>query len=283
VVGHPAGTPVAGGKRHAGGCFGPDASGSRQRRGGSTEEEPVKPRHVKILEGRTFVVSDVSGDVDPDPSDPAGLFYRDMRHLSRWQLRLNGRRLHALSGETVEYDEAVFYLAESTATAYEDATVSLIRRRHVGEGMHEFLDLTNHGTAPVWVELTVLFDADFADIFQVKGRQRHDTGQRYRRVHEDHVTLGFERGDFRRETRIHAAGAYYTADSLTLRVTVRRAWKNGSPPHPAFRPTGTTCTASTGAAWSTSPPCTSTPTRYRGLRCPRPGCRGTWLCSAGTA
>ena len=27
------------------------------------------------------------------PDEPAGLFYRDMRHLSRWQIRLNGRRL----------------------------------------------------------------------------------------------------------------------------------------------------------------------------------------------
>ena len=48
-------------------------------------------RQISILTGSTFVVSDRRGDVINAVGDPNGLFYRDMRHLSRWQLRLNGR------------------------------------------------------------------------------------------------------------------------------------------------------------------------------------------------
>ncbi len=186
----------------------------------------MKPRQVNILEGRTFVVSDVRGDFAPSPDQPAGLFYADMRHLSRWELRLNGRPLESLAGDAIEYDEAVFFLAEPTGTVYRNATVSVIRRRHVGDGMQERLELSNHGVEAMSVELSVLFDADFADIFEVKDRLAK-TGRRYRRLDAEHATLGYVRGEFRRETGIRAAGAFFTEESLTFRVTLapRQTWQ----------------------------------------------------------
>ena len=89
-------------------------------------------RQVSILQGSAFVVSDRLGDVTSAIGNPNGLFYRDMRHLSRWQLRLNGRELDALSAETLEYDEAVFYLVEPTGTIYRNPAMSLIRRPQIG-------------------------------------------------------------------------------------------------------------------------------------------------------
>src|SRR5919199_50942 len=153
----------------------------------------MQPRQITVLEGRTFMVSDMCGDVDVIPDQPAGLFYRDMRHLSRWQLRLNGRPLDALAADTVEYDEAVMYLDEPTGTVYRNATVSVVRRRHVGDGIQERIEVTNHDMRPVALRLTVLFDADFADIFEVKDKMAK-TGRSYRRVADDHVLLGYERG-----------------------------------------------------------------------------------------
>ena len=76
----------------------------------------MRPMQVNILEGSTFVVSDQSGDISAGPDEPAGLFYRDTRHLSRWEVRLNGRGLEPLTGEAVEYDEAVFFLVEPSRT-----------------------------------------------------------------------------------------------------------------------------------------------------------------------
>jgi glycogen debranching enzyme len=181
---------------------------------------------VSILEGTTFVVSDTRGDVTPDLDLPAGLFYRDMRHLSRWQIRLNGNRLDPLSGDTIEYDEAVFFLVEPTRTVYQNPTVSLLRRRHVGDGMQEYLELTNHSVEPLSLELSMLFGADFADIFEVKDRLQK-TGRLYRHCSPDKVTLGYERGGFRRETIIRAAGAFFTDESMTFRVALqpRQTWR----------------------------------------------------------
>jgi glycogen debranching enzyme len=186
----------------------------------------VKQRQVNILEGITFVVSDVSGDIAPDSAEPAGLFYRDMRHLSRWQVRLNGHELDALSGEATDYDEALFFLVEPTGTIYRNPAVSLLRRRHVGDGMQEYLEMTNHGVEALSLELSLLFGADFADIFEVKDRLQK-TGRSYKVINPDEVTLGYGRGDFRRETVIRASGAFFTDESVTFRITLqpRQIWR----------------------------------------------------------
>ncbi len=182
-------------------------------------------QQISILKGSAFVVSDRLGDVTSAVGNPNGLFYRDMRHLSRWQLRLNGRELDVLSAETLEYDEAVFFLIEPTGTIYRNPAMSLIRRRQVADGMREHLELHNHGLDQVDVEISLLFDADFADLFEVKD-DLSKTGQLYRQCEHHGVTLGYVRDDFRRETYIHARDAYFTEQSLTFRVSLspRESW-----------------------------------------------------------
>ena len=190
----------------------------------------MRDRQVSILKGSTFIVSDRLGDVRPRVGDPTGLFYQDMRHLSRWQLQLNGRELDALAAESLEYDEAVFYLVEPTGSVYRNPSMSLIRRREVGDGMREHLELINHGRHEVHVEITILFDADFADLFEVKD-ELAKRGELYRIRVPHGVTLGYLRedahptdtGPFRRETYIRAPDAYFTEQSLTFRVRLAAA------------------------------------------------------------
>lgn len=180
---------------------------------------------ISILKGSTFAVSDRKGDVTDSVGNPNGLFYRDMRHLSRWQLRLNGRQLSVLSAETLEYDQAVFYLIEPTGTIYRNSVISLVRRRQVADGMRERLELSNHGLQNVDVEISILFDADFADLFEVKD-DLTKVGNLYRQREHNGVTLGYLREDFRRETYIHARDAFFTEESLTFRVSLepRETW-----------------------------------------------------------
>jgi glycogen debranching enzyme len=179
----------------------------------------VQPRRINILEGSTFVVSDLRGDIGLRHDEMSGLFYRDMRHLSRWQIRLNGRELDALSGDTLDYDEAVYFLIEPTGTIYRNPTLSMVRHRHVGDGMQELLELTNHGTRPTQLEVSLLFGADFADIFEIKDKLAK-IGEFSRRVDNERVTLMYRHADFYRETSIRAPGAFFTDESLTFRISL---------------------------------------------------------------
>jgi glycogen debranching enzyme len=193
--------------------------------GPASEEASVPDRMISILQGSAFVICDRRGDMRATRDSPVGLFYRDMRHLSRWQLRLNGRELDVLSAETIEYDEAAFFLAEPTGTIYKNPSVSVIRRREVARGMREAIEITNHGIEPIQLELTFLFDADFADVFEVKdGLSKRGTS--YRHVRGEMMTLGYRRGDFCRETYLNAPGAFFTDESLTFRIELqpREVW-----------------------------------------------------------
>jgi glycogen debranching enzyme len=185
----------------------------------------VRPGQISILEGSTFIVSKENGDIDAAMDATDGLFYRDTRHLSRWDLRINGRELAALSAEVIEYDEVFFFLIEPTGSMYRNPSLSVVRRRHVGEGMQEQIEVTNHGLAPMQVELSLLFAADFADIFEIKDKLMK-IGELSRRSAEGRAVLAYQREDFRRETTIRARDAFFTDQSLTFRLTLapRETW-----------------------------------------------------------
>src|SRR5262249_50052633 len=103
---------------------------------------------ISILDGSTFAVSNRAGDMDAGPDQPHGFFYKDTRHLSRWVLTVNGVAPAALSTDSVEYYFAQFFLAPPTGTIYRDPSLSLIRRRLIGDGFVEEVTLMNHGAAP---------------------------------------------------------------------------------------------------------------------------------------
>jgi N-terminal domain of (some) glycogen debranching enzymes len=52
--------------------------------------EVQREPQINCLEGSTFMVTDMSGDAEADPDRVLGLFHRDVRHLSRWRLTVDG-------------------------------------------------------------------------------------------------------------------------------------------------------------------------------------------------
>jgi glycogen debranching enzyme len=180
---------------------------------------------ISVLDGSTFAVSDAAGDMTTTSDAPTGLFYRDIRHLSQWELRLNGRPLHALAGDAIEYDEAVFFLVEPTGSLVLSPSVSVLRNRQVSEGMRESVTLTNYGLQPVPVQLSVLFAADFADVFEIReiGDRVSKRGHQVRRVDGHRVTLEYRREEYRRLTVVTAEGASFSEKSLTFQVVLEPA------------------------------------------------------------
>jgi glycogen debranching enzyme len=175
---------------------------------------------VSILDGSTFCVSDRRGDIDAGPSEPEGFFYRDMRHLSRWRLRLNDGALDVLSTDDIEYFAAQFFLVPPTGTIYTNPYLSVVRRRLVGDGFHEDLTVFNHGPERVELELRMEAGADFADLFEVKDALVKK-GELYAEARDDALVLGYRREGFVRETRVTSGGdAEVDEHGFVFRVTI---------------------------------------------------------------
>ena len=159
---------------------------------------------VSILDGNTFVVSDRRGDIEASPTDTHGLFLNDTRFLSRWVLTVDGIRPTLLSADDLAYFRVHFFLALATGTVYVNSKLSIVRRRAVGDGFREELEVVNHDNKAVDLDLRLDVAADFADLFEVKDALAKK-GELYRKVEGAHLTLGYRREEFQRETVISSS------------------------------------------------------------------------------
>lgn len=175
---------------------------------------------VSILDGSTFVVSDRSGDIAAAADQPHGLFFRDTRFLSRWQLTLDGAPLDVLSVDDGEYFSCQFFLCPPTGTIYRNPYLSVIRQRSVGDGLHEDLLVFNHSPDPVECVLRLDADADFADLFEVKDALAKK-GERSVEVRDGSLVLRYRRGEFFRETVIvPSVEAQLDTTGLSFRIAL---------------------------------------------------------------
>ncbi|TMK88457.1 MAG: amylo-alpha-1,6-glucosidase, partial [Actinobacteria bacterium] len=121
---------------------------------------------VTLVEGSAFAISGRSGDMVPNL--PQGLFFRDTRFLSRFELRVNGHAPEALEAEALDPFSATFVLRTRPRPGRADSPLLLFRHRYVGRGMREDIVIRNYGDEPSYCSLELLFDTDFADLFHVK-------------------------------------------------------------------------------------------------------------------
>ena len=167
---------------------------------------------VSILDGSTFVVSSANGDIEAKPGQPHGLFFKDTRHLSRLTVTLNGTRLDVLSTDTIEYYFAQFFCVPPGTTVYYNPTISVIRRRFVGDGFSEQIVVMNHHDERRVFELGIEGDADFADLFEVKDAIPKK-GEYYRENRDGKLVLGYRRESFVRETILASSIPPFRSDS----------------------------------------------------------------------
>jgi glycogen debranching enzyme len=155
---------------------------------------------VTLVEGSAFCLSAANGEIDP--ARPHGLIFRDTRFLSEFRLRLNGNEPESLSATTLDPFSGVFVLRAVPAAGRADSHLLLKRRRYIGRGMREDIEISNFGEEPAFCSVEIELGADFADLFEVKeGRvQRRGTLN----VHYENARVVFEykRGPFRRKTYI---------------------------------------------------------------------------------
>ncbi len=121
---------------------------------------------VTLVEGVTFCICDTGGDIGPGAE--RGLFFRDTRFLSRFELEVDGQRLDPLMVTCPNRYTGIFIARCPPRSGVADSTLLVVRRRYVGHGMMEEITLRNLGRENAGVILSLTVEADFAGLFEVK-------------------------------------------------------------------------------------------------------------------
>lgn len=147
-------------------------------------ERTTAPMRV-LKHGDSFAVFDQYGDVVPAEASEQGLYHDGTRFLSRLELLLCGKRPLLLSSRSSD-DNAVFTadltnpdVMHESAIAIPRGEIHVSRSRLLWEGCAiERIRVANYALHPIEAPITLLFDADFADIFEVRGTRRLRRGDR---------------------------------------------------------------------------------------------------------
>ncbi|MDE2580981.1 MAG: amylo-alpha-1,6-glucosidase [Rhodospirillales bacterium] len=133
----------------------------------------VGPPQISIHQGHTVLVTEPNGEISW-PSD-RGLYFFDTRVISAWALYANGEPWQLLNGGAVTHDAARIHLTNHALLSEDgpiaERTLGLVLARAVAGGVHEDIDITNHGGKPVRFNLELAIRSDFADIFEVKSNK----------------------------------------------------------------------------------------------------------------
>jgi glycogen debranching enzyme len=176
---------------------------------------------VTLVEGSSFSLSDRSGDIYP--GGPGGMFVLDTRVVSQWQLLVDGKALQPLSVGIEDPFSAVFVARVADAAEDHATTLLAVRRRWVGSGMREEIELRSYARDPVTASVELLVGSDLADVFDVKaGRVAPGMDGGHLR---DDLRVSSVRGGVRRDVQVIECSAAQPGDvtATGLRWTVTLA------------------------------------------------------------
>jgi glycogen debranching enzyme len=162
--------------------------------------------------GDTFGVFNRYGDIEALGSLQFGLFHSESRHLSRMVLRVNHHQAQLLAS-TVRQDNALLAVdltnldeASGQQGCLQRGMVHIFRSSVLDHATcHQLVRLINYGSEEIQISLTLQFDADFADIFEVRGSKREKRGEKLPAIlGQQEVLLGYRGLDsVERRTRIY--------------------------------------------------------------------------------
>ena len=190
----------------------------------------TRPRRA-LKHDNTFVVLDSHGDIGASAGGTDGLFHCDTRFLSHFELLLNGMQ-PLLLGSNLRDDNTLLTVDLTNPDMYFDDrlvlpkdTLHVVRTIFLWrDTAYQRLAIQNHGDLPVDLRLTMLFDSDFADLFEVRGLRRARRGTINREtVRPATAILSYEGLDARlRQTVLHfdPVPGELTATTVSYRLNI---------------------------------------------------------------
>jgi glycogen debranching enzyme len=142
----------------------------------------ARPRR-SLKHDDTFIVLDSHGDIGASAGGPDGLFNSDTRYLARLELVLDELQ-PLLLGSNLRDDNSALTIDLTNPDIYRQGRIALqkdmlhiVRTIFLWRGTaYQRIGVQNHGDAPAAFDLTLQFDSDFADLFEVRGEKRPRRG-----------------------------------------------------------------------------------------------------------
>jgi glycogen debranching enzyme len=142
----------------------------------------ARPRR-SLKHDDTFIVLDSHGDIGASAGGPDGLFNADTRYLARLELVLDEVQ-PLLLGSNLRDDNSALTVDLTNPDVYRHGRIVLqkdmlhiVRTIFLWRGTaYQRIGVQNHGENRASFDLTLLFDNDFADLFEVRGEKRPRRG-----------------------------------------------------------------------------------------------------------
>src|SRR6202790_3580123 len=142
----------------------------------------ARPRR-SLKHDDTFIVLDSHGDIGASAGGPDGLVRYDTRYLCRLELVLDEVQ-PLLLGSNLRDDNSALTVDLTNPDVYRNGRIVLqkdmlhiVRTIFLWSGTaYQRIGVQNHGELPARFDVTLLFDNDFADLFEVRGEKRPPGG-----------------------------------------------------------------------------------------------------------
>jgi glycogen debranching enzyme len=174
-------------------------------------EIKVAPPGITISQGRTFMVTNSAGEINPQTDE--GVFAVDTRFISYYRLFINRMPWALINSSQLNFYASRTYLTNPKFSTedgdVEPNTIGLTLERTVEDGIHEDFYIVNYTGKKVRFALEIALRSDFADLFEVKSKHFVPRGRMRTTwdMREHRLRTTYDHNDF------HRAVIYWIIDS----------------------------------------------------------------------
>jgi glycogen debranching enzyme len=159
-----------------------------------------RTENLTLIAGKTFMSTRMLGDITPPGAPDVGLFHDDTRFLSLMEMRVGGEVPVLLSSHSenlllsqIELTTSNIHLRETFDLP--ENTIHIHREQVLSKGaLLERITFENFNLQTVKFRVEIQYDADFVDVFEVRGMRRNEHGQYYQGIAGERTLTFLYRG-----------------------------------------------------------------------------------------
>jgi glycogen debranching enzyme len=186
-------------------------------------------RTMVLKHGDTFAIFDYHGDIHQVGSGKQGIYHDGTRHVARMELTVNGQGPMLLSSSPRDDNQMLTIDLANPDLSIENGdmilrgTIHILKSQFLWQSAyHERIQFINFGLEPVSFNVEITYDADFTDIFEVRGSVRERRGKKLETIAEDGQIVFSYRGldGIKRNTKVRCNPEPHSISDNTVKYEI---------------------------------------------------------------